>query len=261
MNARSLAMNPLPFALLGALALAPSRSFAQEARAAPSPDVGRVTLAVLRDDWGYDARHRPYLEVNTHMGVLSRAVTGTPPGYGHDAQATPTLGADVRLLFHAFDCGSCAFHHGPALGFTWAPGPDLGTTDRYAWRHYIGDVAYAMRMEFPCMRRPGRRVFLTGVLGVSGAWADAGTGSADEGDRSRWNDRAALADRGDHFALGWRLGANLDMHLNSLLLGFGFDLRQLYGVDTDHAQTFMLGAQIRVGFDVGLGGRSRYPSG
>lgn len=245
----------LSLALLGALSLAASPSLAQQIRVEPA--VQRVALAVDRDedDWSYERRRATWLEVNARAGVLSRAVTGTPVGYGHDAQGTPAFGADVRLLFHAFDCGSCAFHHGPALGFTWAPGPDFGTTDRYAWRHYVGDAAYAMRMEFPCMRGPGRRVFFTGLAGVSGAWADAGTGSADENDRARWNDRTQLADAGDHLALGWRLGANLDVHFRRLLVGVGFDLRQLYGVDTDHAQTMMLGAQLRLGFDAGFGGR------
>jgi hypothetical protein len=193
------------------------------------------------------------LEFSPRFGVASRAVTGTGSGFGYGAQGTPTMGADLRLLFHAFDCGNCGFHHGVALGFTWMPGPDFGASDRYAWRHYVGDVAYAMRIEFPCMRGSGRQVFLTGLLGATGAWADAGTGTAPEGDSDRWNERVRFASQGDHVALGWRFGANLDLHLRRFLVGVGVDIRQMFGVESDHAQTFMLGAQLRLGFDVALG--------
>jgi hypothetical protein len=35
-------------------------------------------------------------------------------------------------------------------------------------------------------------------------------------------------------------------------VGFGVDLRDLRGLDTDQARTFLLGANLRVGLDPGL---------
>lgn len=56
----------------------------------------------------------------------------------------------------------------------------------------------------------------------------------------------------DHVALGWHFGADLEVVFDKTLLGFGVDLRDLRGLDTDQARTFLLGANLRVGLDLGL---------
>ena len=36
------------------------------------------------------------------------------------------------------------------------------------------------------------------------------------------------------------------------LVGVGLDLRDLYGIDTDQARTFLVGINLRAGVDIGL---------
>jgi hypothetical protein len=199
-----------------------------------------------------DPAVRAHLELVPRVGVLTRADTGTVAAYGYDAGAAPAVGLDVHLLAPLGRCYSCMLHHGLALGLTYAAGPTLGAFHAAAYQQYVGDLGYAFRMELPCLRRQDRRVFLTGLLGVSAQWADAGEGDVTYGTSADANNRAGYAQRFDHFSLGWRLGGMLDMHLDNVVLGFGIDVRDLYGVATEVSRTFLLAASARVGFDLRL---------
>src|SRR5688572_1246548 len=105
-----------------------------------------------------------------------------------------------------------------------------------------------MFMSF--LKTGSRHVFGSGLLCMSGQWADAGLGDVGFSNTSALYERQQAAKQYDHFALGWRLGLAVDVHWSSLALGVGFDLRDLYGVNTDQSRTFMLSTNARIGFDL-----------
>ena len=93
---------------------------------------------------------------------------------------------------------------------------------------------------------------MTGTVGVSGQIADAGLGDVAAAETAGLNERTLAGQRYDHVALGWHFGADLEVVFDKTLVGFGVDLRDLRGLDTDQARTFLLGANLRVGLDLGL---------
>src|SRR5262249_19974403 len=127
---------------------------------------------IASDSPAVDPRHRAHLTAGLNLGALGRAVTGTIPAFGYDSGVAPSVGVDVGLLAPAFNCG-CDIHHGGVLGFTHAGGRTFGLTTDFAYRQYLVDTAYTMRIELPCLSRDGREVFASGFVGISGQWADA----------------------------------------------------------------------------------------
>ena len=192
------------------------------------------------------------LELVANFGVLDRATSGTGSNYRYDQNATAVGGVDVRLLFPAFDCG-CDLAHGAQLGVSGSGGTALGfgDLDTSAFRHIIIDAGYIFRTELPCMASGNRRWFVTGTLGLTTLVADAGLGSGVANDVDR-NVREAAAEAYDHVALGWHFGAVMDVHFGALILGFGFDLREAYGIGTELSRTFALSGSLRLGGEISL---------
>lgn len=218
-----------------------------------------VALADDEDDVSYDENRRPHhFEGSLRLGVLERATTGTIAAYGYDVATVPTVGADLRWL-SPFGCGPCAMMHGVHVGFTYAGGPTFGIDREVAFRNYLIDAAYAFRIRAPCLSSRNRQIVFTGAAGLSGMMADAGLGdtTADHADRA--NERASLASRYDHVALGWRVGVDAEAHFRAFVLGIGVDMRQLWGVDTELARTTMMGATLRIGFDATFSRRRPAP--
>lgn len=218
-------------------------------------DTGDDSSRAITTDLLYrepDTGDRTKLELVATFGVVDRATSGTTPDYGYGQNAPALGGVDVRLLFPVFDC-SCELGHGVQLGVSGTGGTALGfgNGDTSAFRHIIVDAGYAFRTELPCMASGNRRWFVTGTLGVTTLIADAGLGSgvADDVDR---NVREAAADAYDHVAFGWRFGAVMDVHFGALIAGFGFDLREAYGIGTSLDRTFALSGILRVGGEIPL---------
>ncbi len=204
------------------------------------------------EEW-HEPSHGPKLELVATFGVLDRATTGTSPDHGYGQNATALGGVDVRLLLPLFDNCSCEIGHGAQLGVSGSGGTALGfgDVDSSAFRHVIIDAGYVFRTELPCMASGSRRWFVTGTLGVTTLVADAGLGSGVVDDADR-NVRESAASAYDHVAFGWRLGAVMDVHFGALIAGFGFDLREAYGISTNLERTFALSGILRLGGEISL---------
>lgn len=210
---------------------------------------GVLTLAV-EPAIGRTPDEQPHLTVAATFGVLDQATTGTLAAYGYDRSAAMSLGLNTRLVFPLRGCRCMT--HGVDANVLWTDGPALGTGNGSAWERGIVDLGYVFRVELPCMRRGTRRWWVAGTLGLSGQLADAGLGDVAAGETAGSNERTAAGSRYDHLALGWHFGASMDVVFDKTLVGFGVDLRDLRGIDTDQARTFLLGANLRVGVDLGL---------
>lgn len=223
---------------------------AGHAAAQEAGSVAAVDVETL--DYSPEPTHVPKLELVATFGVLDRATSGTSPDHGYGQNGTAVGGIDLRLLFPVFDC-SCELGHGPQLGISGsgATAFGIGDVDTSAFRHVIIDAGYVFRTELPCMASGNRRWFVTGTVGVTTLVADAGLGSRVANDVDR-NLREAAADAYDHIAFGWRFGAVMDVHFGALIAGFGFDLREAYGIGTSLARTFALSGILRLGGEIRL---------
>lgn len=210
---------------------------------ADPPGSHDITLAVEPS-----RERRPSLAVLGAFGLLAHATTGTIPRDGYDSGSAPALGGTARLLVPLAGC-RCLWH-GAELNYAWSSGTSLGLERSSAWTQHTVDASYAMRVELPCLRSGDRRWWVTGSLGLSMRRADAGMGDGE--DPSRANERASLAARYDHTALGWRLGGEMAVTFGRLLVGVALDLRDLYGIDTELRRTTVMGAALRVGVDFSL---------
>lgn len=204
-----------------------------------------VEPAILRTP-----QERPHLTLAATFGALDQATTGTLPAYGYDRSAAMSLGFNARLVFPLQGCRCMT--HGVDANVLWTDGTTLGAGGESAWTRGIVDLGYAFRVELPCMRSGTRRWWVTGTVGMSGQLADAGLGDVASTDSAGLNERTAAGGRYDHVALGWHFGASMEVVFDKTLVGFGVDLRDLRGIDTDQARTFLLGANLRVGLDLGL---------
>jgi hypothetical protein len=214
------------------------------------PDRGREALLLIEPAVLRPPQEQPHLTVAGTFGVLDQATTGTVPGYGYDHGAAMSLGLDARLVFPLQGCRCMT--HGVDASVLWTRGAALGASGESAWERGIVDLGYAFRVELPCLRRGTRRWWVTGTVGVSGQLADAGLGDVPATETAGLNERTAASQRYDHVALGWHFGASMEVVFDKTLVGFGVDLRDLRGIDTEQARTFLLGANLRVGFDLGL---------
>ncbi len=209
------------------------------------PEIAHLSLA-----WERPRPEQRHLVLAATLGALDHATTGTLPAYGYDRGTTLAVGLGARLTFPWPACR--CLHHGIDASFTWSDGRALGATGESAWRRGIVDLGYAVRVELPCMRRGDRRVWVAGTAGASAMYADAGLGDVATGDAQALNDRVRASIHDDHWAVGYHLGASMEFTFAKALVGVGLDLRDLYGIDTDQARTFLVGINLRAGVDIGL---------
>lgn len=193
---------------------------------------------------------QPHFTLALTYGALEHGTTGTPAGYGYDGGTAMSLGVNSRLVFPLRGCRCMT--HGVDANLLWSDGTTLGVGGESAWTRAVVDFGYAFRVELPCLRSGTRRWWVTGTVGMSGQWADAGLGDVATSETAGANERMAAAQRYDHVALGWHAGASMEVVFDKALVGFGVDLRDLRGIDTDQARTFLLGVNLRAGFDLGL---------
>ncbi|MAC25966.1 MAG: hypothetical protein CMN31_07355 [Sandaracinus sp.] len=181
------------------------------------------------------------LELSLGLGVLGQSTSGTPlDDHGYDRAPGPVTDLQARLIF-----GRDRYvRHGLLLRGAYTAGRGFGRQG-YGFRFGIADLGYSMRALLPCMSSAARQVFLTGTLGLSGGWADAGTGRGPMGIDE--NERRLAADELDHAALGWLFGVEGSVHFGRFLVGASLDLRQHFGIDTEADRTFLAQAMLRVG--------------
>ncbi len=240
--------------LLGvSLGLAASSAAAQPAIARdPSPTVRTQPLLLVEPLYHRrptNPQHRLVLAAG--LGVLDHATTGTMAAYGYDRGPAPSVSLNARWLSRIDGC-SCAMGHGVDVQATFSRGPSFGLAHTAAYTQYLGDVAYAFRVELPCLRRGDRRIYTTGMAGIAVLVSDAGLGDTATDDAARLNERTLAASAYDRVAVGWRLGGTFDITWARTLVGVGVDLRNVYAVSGDQARTLLLSANLRVGFDLGL---------
>jgi len=225
-------------------------SAASAASAQRPPDRPQQAVLMIEPMILRSPREQPHLTLAATFGALDQATTGTLAGYGYDHGAAMSLGLNARLVFPLEGCRCMT--HGVDANVLWTDGATLGAGASSAWERGIIDLGYAFRVELPCMRSGTRRWWVTGTLGLSGQLADAGLGDVSASETAGLNERTAAGARYDHLALGWHFGASMEVVFDKTLVGFGVDLRDLRGLDTDQARTFLLGANLRVGVDLGL---------
>jgi len=190
------------------------------------------------------------LEVAVDLGVQDRGTTGIGEpllGEGYDTAGGLVAGAGARMLLPVGYGGF--FHHGVSTRISHSAGWGLGLSDRYGFAWSAVDLAYAFRTNLPCMSTPERQLFLTGVLGVSGVVANAGTGLQKDPQTER--ERRIASERLDHLALGPVLGVGLDMHMGAAFVGLAFDLRQAYALGHGPiSRSYVSSAALRFGFQL-----------
>lgn len=183
------------------------------------------------------------VELTLEGGLLDRGTTGVGEpllGYGYDHGGGVLIGAGLRLYF---DIDGRYFHHGVAVRVGHQPGGG------FAWSQL--DLTYVFRTELPCLSSDDRRLRLSGIIGVTGARADAGMGNGAADDR--WNLREVASEQLDHQALGAVLGVALDVHSGPFLLGLMLDVRELFALgDTPVARSFVATGSLRAGVELDL---------
>ena len=225
-------------------------SVSSVASAQRPPDRGESLMLAVEPLILRTPREQPHLTIAGTFGALEHGTTGTLAAYGYDRGAAMSLGLNARLVFPLQGCRCMT--HGVDANVLWTDGAALGAGASSAWERGIIDLGYAFRVELPCMRSGTRRWWVTGTLGLSGQLADAGLGDVSASETAGLNERTAASARYDHLALGWHFGASMEVVFDKTLVGFGVDLRDLRGLDTDQARTFLLGANLRVGVDLGI---------
>ncbi len=191
------------------------------------------------------------VEISTEAALLDRSTTGTPDGlagYGYDTDAGLALGLDTRLFI---DRISEHFHHGPFAAVTHHGGAMLGLIDGHAFQTTLIDAGYAARLNLPCMSRGAIKWYVSGLLGVTGVIADAGTGDGGRPNVDRWNERLMAASSLDHGGLGWRLALGLDAHWGPMIAGLTLGLRQYFGIDSPVGRGFLMNVGLRIGVRLG----------
>jgi hypothetical protein len=99
------------------------------------------------------------------------------------------------------------------------------------------------------MRGETRRIHLSGALGVTGLYADAGTGRGARDDM--WNARVVAADALDHYGVGGYLTVDLTAHYDAAFVGLRLDAREHFAVGhSSIARDVTIGASLRFGVDI-----------
>jgi hypothetical protein len=189
------------------------------------------------------------VELSAELGVMDRGTTGVGApllGYGYDHGGGALGAIGTRFLFR-FGYGDY-FRHGLDLRAAYSAGEFFGVDG--AGMH-VGqlDVGYVFRTEFPCMRGETRRIHLSGALGVTGLYADAGTGRGARDDM--WNARVVAADALDHYGVGGYLTVDLTAHYDAAFVGLRLDAREHFAVGhSSIARDVTIGASLRFGVDI-----------
>ncbi|MCB9591277.1 MAG: hypothetical protein H6719_00985 [Sandaracinaceae bacterium] len=205
---------------------------------------GTLTLAspAMADDDGLVD-----LELTIPVGIADRSATGTGDdlaGFGYDDQTGLMTGAELRLYSTGFNRYARV---GVVAGAQHHAGPLLGAVDGYAFRTTVVDAGIGVRTLFPCMSDASTRWHLSGVLGLSGIYADAGEGVGGTPNGPRYAERVAASRRLDHGGLGWRLAVDLSVHLESFIIGLGVGVRQYFGIDAAVSRGWLMDVGLRIG--------------
>lgn len=183
------------------------------------------------------------LELTAGLGVMGHNSTGAPiDDYGYEAESGPAADIAVRVLFG----DNTYVRQGFTVRGAYFAGRGFGRRG-YAYRFGLADLTYTARTLLPCMsHRDGARFYASGSLGITGGYADAGTG------RGSMNaDYVARTDASrdlDHGVLGWVLGGTAEMHYGKMLVGVSFDLRRLWGIDSRAGSTWVRSGSLRFGY-------------
>lgn len=183
------------------------------------------------------------LELWGGVGVAGHNTTGVGAPldeYGYARSPGPGAEAGLRMLFGT----NRYFRHGLTLRGTYQAGRRFGR-DGYGFRFGLADAGYTFRTNLPCMSDGKRQFYAGGTLGVTGGYADAGTGRGpmDVNENARNSASTTL----DHVALGWVLGGHIDVHYGPMLVGLSIDLRRLYGLETSADRHMVSSAMLRAG--------------
>lgn len=188
------------------------------------------------------------LELTVPLGYADRASTGTNSdlaGYRYDNSAGLLTGFEARLMFGGRHAEM--FHMGLIASAQHQAGPLLGAVDGAAFRSTYMDFGINARVLFPCMSSERVQWRLSALLALTGMHADAQEGvfGVDNGPDTEARERAA--DELDHAALGWRLAADLSIHLDNFVVGLAVGVRQYTGIDTPVERTWVMDAGLRLG--------------
>ncbi|MEM9191489.1 MAG: hypothetical protein AAGF12_20115, partial [Myxococcota bacterium] len=160
--------------------------------------------ALLAVGFSAEAQAQPdSVQLGVGLGIVDRASTGVGEpllDYGYDHEGGLLAEGSLRLYF---DESNGYFSHALQLRFAHTGGAALGFTD-HGIGYSMAEVAYVFRTRLPCMSSSARTFYLSGYLGLSGAYGNASTGSGERDDR--WNERVAAEGELDHYALGGVLG-------------------------------------------------------
>ncbi len=183
------------------------------------------------------------LELTLGIGVMGHDTTGVPlAGYGYDGEPGPAADAAIRLLFGTNNY----FRHGFMVRGTYFSGRQFGR-DGYGFRLGLADLTYTARTLLPCIsNRDGVRFYASASLGVTGGWANAGTG------RGPMNAdivaREAAAEDLDHATLGFVMGGTAELHYGKLLVGISVDMRRLWAVRSELDDHWVRSGALRIGY-------------
>ena len=186
------------------------------------------------------------VEISAELGVMDRGTTGIGApllgyGYDHGGGAFGALG--TRVLF-PFGYGDY-FAHGFDLRASYSAGEFFGV-DGVDFHNGQLDLGYVFRTEFPCMRGETRIIYLSGALGVTGLYADAGTGRGEPDDT--WNERVAASEALDHYGLGGYLTVDLAAHYGATFIGLRLDAREHFALGHSAiARDVTVAASLRFG--------------
>lgn len=220
---------------------------------APVAEAEETQLPLVEPDVEPDVGSDPLidaLELSLDLGVMDRGTTGVGEpllglGYDHGGGALAGVGARAYLEIDRY------FAHGLSLRLSHQAGSLLGLDDGvgFAWSQL--DVTYVFRTLLPCMSDDEVRFYLSGLVGVTGVRADAGTGTAPRDDR--WNERQVASRRLDHDALGPMLGASLDVHFGAFFVGALIDVREPFALGAGPvSRSFVTTGSLRTGVQLAL---------
>lgn len=207
----------------------------------------RVALDVLPDPGPFSD-----VELTVGLGALDRATTGSGPslaGQGYD-QAVGLIGeVAARVYLGRGD----QFHNGLELRVGTSSGAAFDYRQRRAFRTTVIDLDYAFRTLLPCISSEHRQLRLTGLLGLSGVVANAGTGRGSPENGPGWQDRVEAADALDHGGLGFNFAVGLDAHFGPLITGITTRVRPYFGLGGSQVERGLhMEAVLRVGVDLDL---------
>jgi len=190
------------------------------------------------------------LELAVDLGLLDRGTTGVGEpllGLGYDHGGGLQAGVGIRTYFEI----NRYFRHGVNLRFSHQAGSTLGLFGGYGFAWSQLDLTYVFRTSLPCMSDDDTQWYLSGLVGLTGVHADAGTGTAPRDDR--WNERLAASDALDHLALGGLIGAGIDLHFDEVFLGLLLDVREPFALGSGPvSRSFVTSATLRAGVELEL---------